>query len=75
MTAALPIPSIGTLLFEQLHNTYAPNAYDNWLVWAGNLSLSVDGGHHLRRGPNYEPFARSIFGDDITEGQGTATFG
>jgi len=31
--------------------------------------LSVDGGHHLRRGANYEPFSRAMFGDDITEGR------
>ena len=31
--------------------------------------LSVDGGHHLRRGPNVEPFSRMLFGDDLTEGR------
>ncbi len=37
--------------------------------WITGVSLSVDGGHHLRRGPDVEPFARMGFGDDITEGK------
>jgi NAD(P)-dependent dehydrogenase (short-subunit alcohol dehydrogenase family) len=37
--------------------------------WITGVSLSVDGGHHLRRGPNYEPFARAMFGDDVTDGR------
>jgi len=37
--------------------------------WITGVVLSVDGGHHLRRGPNYEPFSRAMFGDDITEGR------
>lgn len=38
-------------------------------AWVTGVSLSVDGGHHLRRGPNYEPFSRAMFGDDMTEGR------
>jgi NAD(P)-dependent dehydrogenase (short-subunit alcohol dehydrogenase family) len=37
--------------------------------WITGVVLSVDGGHHLRRGPNYEPFIRPMFGDDIAEGR------
>jgi NAD(P)-dependent dehydrogenase (short-subunit alcohol dehydrogenase family) len=37
--------------------------------WITGVALSVDGGHHLRRGPNFEPLARMLFGDDITEGR------
>ncbi len=37
--------------------------------WVTGVSLSVDGGHHLRRGPDVEPFARMGFGDDIAEGK------
>jgi NAD(P)-dependent dehydrogenase (short-subunit alcohol dehydrogenase family) len=37
--------------------------------WITGVSLSVDGGHHLRRGPNYEPFIRPLFGDDLAEGR------
>ena len=31
--------------------------------WVTGTSLSVDGGHHLRRGPDFEPAARLFFGD------------
>ena len=37
--------------------------------WITGVVLSVDGGHHLRRGPNVEPFSRELYGDDITEGR------
>ncbi|MGE0622863.1 MAG: SDR family oxidoreductase [Pseudomonadales bacterium] len=37
--------------------------------WITGVNLSVDGGHHLRRGPNYEPFTRALFGDKVTDGQ------
>mgnify|MGYP002064033091 FL=1 len=37
--------------------------------WITGVVLSVDGGHHLRRGPNVEPFSRMLFGDEITEGR------
>lgn len=37
--------------------------------WITGVNLSVDGGHHLRRGPNYEPFTRTLFGDEITDGR------
>jgi NAD(P)-dependent dehydrogenase (short-subunit alcohol dehydrogenase family) len=32
--------------------------------WVTGTSLSVDGGHHLRRGPDFEPAARAFFGDE-----------
>ncbi len=38
-------------------------------AWITGVNLSVDGGHHLRRGPNYETFSRAMFGDDITDGR------
>jgi NAD(P)-dependent dehydrogenase (short-subunit alcohol dehydrogenase family) len=37
--------------------------------WITGVSLSVDGGHHLRRGPNYDSISRAMFGDDVTEGR------
>ena len=37
--------------------------------WITGVNLSVDGGHHLRRGPNYDVFSRAMFGDDLTEGK------
>lgn len=33
--------------------------------WVTGVHLSVDGGHHLRRGPDYEPVARALFGDAV----------
>jgi hypothetical protein len=39
--------------------------------WVTGVSLSVDGGQHLRRGPNWEPIARMLFGDDVVEGRHT----
>lgn len=33
--------------------------------WLTGENLSVDGGHHLRRGPNFEPVARALFGDAV----------
>ncbi len=32
--------------------------------WITGVNLSVDGGHHLRRGPNYDVFANALFSDD-----------
>ncbi len=37
--------------------------------WVTGTSVSVDGGHHLRRGPDFEPAARAFFGDDAVEGR------
>ncbi|MFM7062025.1 MAG: SDR family oxidoreductase [Actinomycetes bacterium] len=37
--------------------------------WVTGTSLSVDGGHHLRRGPDFEPAARAFFGDDAVDGR------
>ena len=37
--------------------------------WITGVNLSVDGGHHLRRGPDVSPFSRMLFGDDVTEGR------
>ena len=31
------------VFYEQLHCTYEPHRFDNWLVWAGNHSILIDG--------------------------------
>ncbi len=36
--------------------------------WVTGTSVSVDGGHHLRCGPDFEPAARAFFGDDAVDG-------
>jgi NAD(P)-dependent dehydrogenase (short-subunit alcohol dehydrogenase family) len=37
--------------------------------WVTGTVIDVDGGHHLRRGPDLEPWARAFFGDDLAEGR------
>jgi NAD(P)-dependent dehydrogenase (short-subunit alcohol dehydrogenase family) len=37
--------------------------------WITGTLVSVDGGHHLRRGPDFEPAARAFFGDAAVEGR------
>lgn len=39
--------------------------------WVTGVSLSVDGGQHLRRGPDWTPIARMLYGDDVVEGRHT----
>jgi NAD(P)-dependent dehydrogenase (short-subunit alcohol dehydrogenase family) len=36
--------------------------------WITGQTIGVDGGHHLRRGPDYTPFAEPIFGADALRG-------
>ena len=38
-----PASSNRTLLFQELHRRFDRGCYDNWVVWAGNLSLQLDG--------------------------------
>ncbi len=37
--------------------------------WITGECIGVDGGHHLRRGPNIEHWARALFGDDTIDGR------
>ena len=37
--------------------------------WITGTSVGVDGGHHLRRGPDYEPAVRLFFGADAVDGR------
>jgi NAD(P)-dependent dehydrogenase (short-subunit alcohol dehydrogenase family) len=36
--------------------------------WITGQCIGVDGGHHLRRGPNVEHWARALYGDDVIDG-------
>lgn len=38
-------------------------------TWITGMCISVDGGHHLRRGPDLTPLMRMALGDDIVEGR------
>jgi NAD(P)-dependent dehydrogenase (short-subunit alcohol dehydrogenase family) len=33
--------------------------------WVTGTNIPVDGGHHLRGGPNYEPIARALYGEAV----------
>lgn len=37
--------------------------------WITGQCIGVDGGHHLRRGPNVEHWARAVYGDAVVDGQ------
>jgi NAD(P)-dependent dehydrogenase (short-subunit alcohol dehydrogenase family) len=37
--------------------------------WITGTVLSVDGGHHLRRGPDYTPFIKAMHGNEALEGK------
>jgi NAD(P)-dependent dehydrogenase (short-subunit alcohol dehydrogenase family) len=37
--------------------------------WITGQCIGVDGGHHLRRGPDIEHWARAMYGDAIVDGQ------
>lgn len=37
--------------------------------WITGEAIGVDGGHHLRRGPDLERWSREFFGDDATDGR------
>jgi NAD(P)-dependent dehydrogenase (short-subunit alcohol dehydrogenase family) len=37
--------------------------------WITGQCIGVDGGHHLRRGPDVEHWARAIYGDDVIDGR------
>ena len=37
--------------------------------WVTGVSLPVDGGHHLRSGPDWDPLGRLLHGDDAVDGR------
>jgi len=38
--------SLRAVFYEQLHCTYERRAFDNWVVWAGNHSVLIDGSRY-----------------------------
>jgi NAD(P)-dependent dehydrogenase (short-subunit alcohol dehydrogenase family) len=36
--------------------------------WITGQCIGVDGGHHLRRGPDVEHWARALYGDAAVDG-------
>ena len=43
MTAVAAAEGSRAIFFDQLHRCFAPGAFDNWVVWAGNLTIQLDG--------------------------------
>lgn len=37
--------------------------------WITGQCIGVDGGHHLRRGPDVEHWARAVYGDEVVDGR------
>jgi NAD(P)-dependent dehydrogenase (short-subunit alcohol dehydrogenase family) len=64
--ACMPISRTGTVddIAAAVRFLCGPEA-----SWITGVNLSVDGGHHLRRGPDVEVFSRRLFGDALTEGK------
>ena len=38
--------------------------------WITGVTLPVDGGHHLRRGPDVSPFAVAMYGENPIKAEG-----
>jgi hypothetical protein len=45
LTASAP-RSLRATFYQQLHCTYRLHQFDNWMVWAGNHSIQIDGIHY-----------------------------
>ena len=37
--------------------------------WITGTSINVDGGHHLRRGPDFGPFIEPVLGQNVMQGE------
>ncbi len=62
----MPVARLGTVddIAEGVRYLVGPES-----SWVTGQCLAIDGGHTLRRGPDLEPAARLIFGDDVVEGR------
>lgn len=62
----MPLARLGTVddIAEGVRYLVGPES-----SWVTGQCLAIDGGHTLRRGPDLEPAARLIFGDDVVEGR------
>jgi NAD(P)-dependent dehydrogenase (short-subunit alcohol dehydrogenase family) len=61
----MPIRRVGTVddVAEAIRYLAGPES-----SWVTGQSLGVDGGHALRRGPDYTPFAEPVYGADALRG-------
>jgi len=55
--------SLRAVFYQQLHNTYPRQHFDNWLVWAGNERVLIDG----------HDYSSTLARAYITPGETTAT--
>lgn len=64
--AQMPLGRVGTVEDIASAVRYLCGPESSWVT---GEALGVDGGHHLRRGPDVEHWSRALFGDDATEGR------
>ncbi len=60
----MPMPKLGTVddVAAAVRFLCGPGS-----SWVTGQCLGVDGGHHLRRGPDFEPTARALYGDEAVD--------
>ncbi len=63
--AQMPVSRVGTVDDVAAAVRYLAGPESSWVT--GQL-LGVDGGHALRRGPDYTPFAEPVYGSDALRG-------
>ena len=63
--AQMPIPRVGTVDDVAASVRFLLGPESSWIT---GVSLSIDGGHHLRRGPIVEHWARGAYGDEAIDG-------
>jgi NAD(P)-dependent dehydrogenase (short-subunit alcohol dehydrogenase family) len=61
----MPISRVGTVADVAEAVRYLAGPESSWVT---GQHLGVDGGHHLRRGPDYTPFNEPVFGADALRG-------
>ncbi len=63
--AQMPIPRVGTVEDIAAAVRFLAGPESGWIT---GQSLAIDGGHNLRRGPDYRPFAEPAYGADALRG-------
>jgi NAD(P)-dependent dehydrogenase (short-subunit alcohol dehydrogenase family) len=66
--AQMPIRRTGTVDDVAAAVRYLCGPESSWIT---GVSLPVDGGHHLRAGPEWDPLGRLLYGDDAVDGRST----
>lgn len=63
--AQMPISRVGTVedVAAAVRFLVGPES-----CWVTGTAMAVDGGHHLRRGPDVEHWARAFYGDESVDG-------